>query len=52
MGATLVIRPVPESARPHIDTETEASINDLPPDDEFFLDDEENLQDEVSFCFL
>ncbi|KAF0296377.1 A disintegrin and metalloproteinase with thrombospondin motifs 8 [Amphibalanus amphitrite] len=46
VGATLVIRPVPASARPQIDREAEASINDLPPDDEFFLDEEENLQDD------
>ena len=47
VGGTLVIRPVPESARPHIDREAEVNVNDLPPDDEFFLDDEENLQDDV-----
>ena len=39
---------MPSSAQPQIDREAEASINDLPPDDEFFLDDEENLQDDVS----
>lgn len=49
IGEDLVVRPLPPSLHQLAHREEEANVNQLPPDDEFFMDDAEELDDQMLF---